>query len=93
MNMFRATRPQLIKRPFFAKTAAVMNVITASLPVQGTKGVRNMVSSLAFFDYTILAPRTEATLHPNPRHMGRKLFPCRPMMCMNLSITKAARAM
>jgi hypothetical protein len=51
-----------------------------------------MVRNRAFLDSIIRVPSIEGTLQPNPRHMGIKLFPCNPMMCMNLSITNAARA-
>src|SRR5271157_4275291 len=50
-------------------------VRTPNLAVQGTKGVRKIVSSRALRDSIILAPMIEGTLHPNPRHMGKKLFP------------------
>ena len=78
---------------FGPKIAAETSVRTASRAVQGTKGIRSNVIILALRVSIILAPSTAGTLQPNPRHIGIKLFPCRPTRCMMRSITKAARAM
>jgi hypothetical protein len=75
VTIFMVTSNHEMSNAFSANIAAVMNVKTVSLAVHGTKGVRNMVSNLALFDSTILAPSTEGTLHPNPRHIGKKLLP------------------
>jgi len=40
----------------------------------------------------VLAPITAGTLHPNPRIIGMKDFPCRPILCMIRSIITATRA-
>ena len=37
-------------------------------------------------------PRIAGTLQPNPKTSGKTDFPCSPSECMNLSVTKAARA-
>ena len=92
-RMLRATSDQTTSVAWDAKTAAAMKVRTARRAVQGTKGVRSIVRSRAFFDSMIRTPRIAGTLQPKPMHMGMKLLPCSPTRCMNRSMTKAARAM
>ena len=36
---------------------------------------------------------TAGTFHPSPRIKGMKDFPCNPILCMSLSMIKAARDM
>src|SRR5512136_2977691 len=74
-RMFMVSNDQETRVAFCANRAAATKVSTASRAVQGTKGIRNIVNNLSLLDSTILVPKTDGTLHPNPRHIGIKLFP------------------
>ncbi len=75
---------------FSWKKAAVMRVYTASLAPQLMRGITMMVVSLLRLFSRILVAIIAGTEQPKPMSIGMKLFPWRPILCMILSITKAA---
>ena len=56
-------------------------------------GLTNMVMSRHFLSSIIRVAMIAGTLHPNPIINGMNDLPCNPILCMILSIIKAARAM
>ncbi len=51
-----------------------------------------MVNNLSVLFSNVLVAIIAGTLHPNPIIRGINDFPCNPILCINLSIIKAARA-
>src|ERR1043165_5738007 len=86
-------KPQETKSAFDPKNTGARKATTAIRAVQGTKGAIKIVKKRAGFESITRVPKMDGTLQPKPRNNGRKDLPCNPIMCMKLSMTKAARAM
>ena len=74
------------------KKAAVRRVYTGSLALQDIRGLISMVSILSLLLSSVRVAMMAGTLHPNPISIGMKDLPCRPSLCMALSIINAALA-
>ena len=75
-----------------AKKVPASTIYTGSLAEHDMKGVIRMVSILSFSFSRVRVAMIAGTLHPNPMSMGIKDLPCRPEVCITLSIKNAALA-
>jgi hypothetical protein len=64
---------------------------TGSLALHDIKGVTSIVMSLPLRLSIMRVASTAGTLHPKPIMSVIKDFPCRPILCIALSMMKAAR--
>src|SRR6266545_5740926 len=92
VNIENKTNPQETKSAFDPKNAGAKKATTAIRAVHGTNGAIKIVKKRAGFESITRVPRMDGTLHPKPRNRGRNDLPCKPIRCMRLSMTKAARA-
>src|SRR6266498_3213289 len=90
--MERRIRDQETSNAFDPKKAGAKKATTAIRAVQGTKGAIKMVNRRAGHESMTRVPMIAGTLQPKPRNKGKNDLPCKPIMCIRLSITKAARA-
>ena len=78
---------------YCGKKAAINKIYTGSRALHDINGLMSMVSKRLFRYSIVLVAIIAGTLQPNPIINGMKDLPCRPILCITLSIMKAARAM
>jgi hypothetical protein len=74
------------------KNATEKRTHTGSFALQLINGTMKIVMKRSRFDSRARVAIIAGTEHPNPTSIGTKLFPGSPIHLINLSITKAARA-
>ena len=57
------------------------------------KGMISMVITRSFLLSSVRVAIMAGTLQPNPISSGMNDLPCKPILCISLSMMKAARAM
>ncbi|MBA7523249.1 hypothetical protein ES705_15372 [subsurface metagenome] len=75
------------------KNAPMIKIYTGSLALHDIKGLISMVTRRLFLFSMVLVAIMAGTLQPKPIIRGINDRPCNPILCMILSIIKAARAM
>ena len=87
MMIEKRINPQETRKACCPKKAGARKAITAMRAVHGTSGAMRMVRMRAGRESMTRVPMMAGTLQPNPRNRGKKDLPCRPIMCMMLSMT------
>src|SRR5664280_2511009 len=77
------------QKPMKAPTSPRMTTVRAE---HGTSVASTLAMKRSRSRSMIRVPRTAGTLHPNPRMMGMKALPCRPIGCMMASVRNAMGA-
>ncbi|MBA7554505.1 hypothetical protein ES705_47126 [subsurface metagenome] len=72
--------------------APIIRIYTGSRALQDMNGLIRIVSSLLLRFSIERVAIIAGTLHPNPMISGINDFPCSPILCITLSIIKAALA-
>ena len=72
----------------FLKKSTAKKEKTTSLAGQLIKGIIAMTRNLSLLVSNALVATMAGTLHPKPRSKGTRLLPCKPSLCINLSIEK-----
>ena len=75
------------------KNAPVNNTSTGRRALHDMKGVISTVMMRLLRLSMVRVAIIAGTLQPNPITMGMNDFPCSPILCINLSMMNAARAM
>jgi len=71
----------------------MIRMYTGNLALHDIKGLISIVRILSLRDSMVRDAITAGTLHPKPMIRGINDLPCKPILCMTLSIIKATRAM
>ena len=74
------------------KNAPAKSTITGKRALHDMNGVTSIVISLLLRLSIVRVAIMAGTLQPKPMSMGMNDFPCRPILCISLSMMNAARA-
>ena len=66
---------------------------TGRRPAHDIMGMMSMVTKRLLWFSMVRVAMMAGTLQPKPMIMGMNDLPCRPILCMSLSMMNAARAM
>ena len=74
------------------KKALTKRIYTGSRALQDINGTMNMVIMRLLLLSMVRVAMMAGTLHPKPMIRGMNDLPCSPILCITLSMMKAARA-